>query len=171
MWRDVDLESGVVYIRQAATKPRGQGLVVAPPKTDKGRHNVTLAPETVDVLRAHRGTQLVKQVELDGAYDRQGYMFTGPLGAPLDPDVLTYTWHQLMLKAGASGLRLHALRHFHASILMKADINPKIVQERLGHSVIAITMDTYSHLLPGMQEKAATAFAEIMRPRELAEGL
>ena len=103
-------------------------------------------------------------------YENQGYVFAGPQGAPLNPDILTYAWHQLALKAGAKSVRLHDLRHFHASMLMKAEINPKVVQERLGHSVIAITIDTYSHLVPGIQEKAATAFADAMRPKVPGDG-
>lgn len=152
MWRDVDLERGKVFIRQAATKPRGQGVTMAPPKTDKGRRNVTIDPETVEVLRAHRGAQMVQETEFDGLYENQGYVFAGPQGAPLNPDALTYAWHQLALKAGAKSVRLHDLRHFHASMLMKVEINPKVVQERLGHSVIGITMDTYSHLVPAAGE-------------------
>ena len=171
MWRDVDLERGVVSIRQAATKPRGYGLVMAAPKTAKGRRAVTLDTDTVDVLRAHRGTQLVQEFELGSLYRNQGYVFTTLNGSPLNPDMLTYAWHRIAVKAGLPHIRLHDLRHFHASLLLQAGTNPKVVQERLGHSTIAVSLDVYSHVVPGIEEKAASAFADIMNSRSGEAGV
>ena len=163
MWRDVDLERGMVSITQAATKTRTQGVIMAPPKTNKGRRAITLDTDTVELLRSHRGQQMVSLMELGELYENHGYVFAGPLGAPVDPDALTYAWKQVVRKAGVGTVRLHDLRHFHATVLMKEGIHPKVVQERLGHSVISVTMDTYSHVVPGLQEKAATAFSQAMK--------
>jgi integrase len=68
-----------------------------------------------------------------------------------------------VVKHGATGLRLHDLRHFHASILLRANKHPKVVSERLGHASIGITLDVYSHSIPALQAEAANDFAEIMR--------
>ena len=163
MWRDVDLERGMVSITQAATKTRTQGVIMAPPKTNKGRRAITLDTDTVELLRSHRGQQMVSLMELGELYENHGYVFAGPLGAPVDPDALTYAWKQVVRKAGVGTVRLHDLRHFHATVLMKEGTHPKVVQERLGHSVISVTMDTYSHVVPGLQEKAATAFSQAMK--------
>jgi len=165
-WSDVDLERGLVSIRQAATKVRGHGVVIAPPKTDKGRRSITIDPDTVEVLRTHRGAQLVSQVRLADLYQNRGYVFASPLGDLLDPDALTGAWRRLAAKSGGDTVRLHDLRHFHASMLLQAGIHPKVVQERLGHSVISVTLDTYSHVVPGLQEKAASTFAQAMRSQQ-----
>ncbi|MEE8159962.1 MAG: site-specific integrase, partial [Dehalococcoidia bacterium] len=142
---------------------RNQPVSLTPPKTERGKRPITLDDETVDVLRAHRGGQLITKVELEEVYEDRGFVFPDPLGHLMNPDVVTGAWRQLCKKAGLNGIRLHDLRHFHASWLLRAGMNPKVVQERLGHSTIAITLDTYSHVVPGLQEEAATAFAEEMR--------
>ena len=104
------------------------------------------------MLREHRGKQLLRQVELDGAYSHQGLVFPGPLGGPIDPSVLTRTFEKLVRRIGLTYTRLHDLRHFHATLLLQQGTNPKVVQERLGHSSFAITIDTYSHVAPGLKK-------------------
>ena len=89
-------------------------------------------------------------------------MFSWPDGRPFDPDSVTHTFIKVMKKAGLSGVRLHDLRHTHASLMLKAGIHAKVVSERLGHANIGITLDTYSHLLPGLQEDAAERFDRII---------
>jgi integrase len=84
------------------------------------------------------------------------------MGKPLDPSALTHAWARIAKQSNIPGVRLHDLRHFHATLLLQRGTHPKIVQERLGHSSIAITLDTYSHVVPGLQEKAASTFAEAM---------
>jgi integrase len=81
-------------------------------------------------------------------------------GKPLRPNTITRAWTVLAARAGLKVIRLHDARHTHASIMLKQGIHPKIVQERLGHSSIAITLDTYSHVSPGLQEAAAKRFDE-----------
>jgi len=101
-------------------------------------------------------------VELNGAYEDLGLVFPGPLGGLLDPSVLTRTFEKLVKRMGLVNVRLHDLRHFHATMLLQQGANPKIVQERLGHSSFTITMDAYSHVVPGLQEQAAKIFASAM---------
>ncbi len=81
-------------------------------------------------------------------------------GGPMLPDTLSKAWEHLMKRLGFVGVRLHDARHTHASLMLKAGVHPKIVQERLGHANIAITLDTYSHVSPGMQQAAAKSFDE-----------
>ena len=89
-------------------------------------------------------------------------MFPGSLGGPIDPSVLTRTFEKLVRRIDLTATRLHDLRHFHATLLLQQGTNPKVVQERLGHSSFAITMDTYSHVAPGLQKQAAQDFALAM---------
>ncbi len=81
-------------------------------------------------------------------------------GKPLDPSTITHTFRKILKRAGLPTLRFHDLRHTHASLMLKQGIHPKIVSERLGHSSIGITLDTYSHVMPGLQEAAALRFEE-----------
>ncbi|HEX9897301.1 MAG TPA: tyrosine-type recombinase/integrase [Dehalococcoidales bacterium] len=83
-------------------------------------------------------------------------------GNPLLPDTITHSWIKLVRHTGLKNIRFHDARHSHASLMLKLGIHPKVVQERLGHSSIQITLDTYSHVAPGLQETAAKRFDEII---------
>ena len=161
-WQDVDLDNSTASIVQTLHRVLGRGLVIQPPKSAKGRRAIALDAETLAVLRAHRTQQLEHRLRMGEAYQDQGLVFADPLGRPLDPNEATRTFRTLARRTGLEGVRLHDLRHFHASALLQAGTHPKIVQERLGHATISVTLDTYSHVLPGLQEQAATAFATIM---------
>ena len=91
-------------------------------------------------------------------------VFCQPDGKLLLPDSITHPWRKLASRTGLKGVRLHDARHTHASLMLKQGIHPKIVQERLGHASIQITLDTYSHVAPGLQEAAAVRFDEIIIP-------
>ena len=91
-----------------------------------------------------------------------GLVFSQLDGRPLLPNTVTHTWIKLVRRIGLQGIRLHDARHSHASLMLKAGIHPKIVQERLGHASIQITLDTYSHVAPGLQEAAANRFEELV---------
>jgi len=84
------------------------------------------------------------------------------VGKPLLPDSITQAWRKLARRTGLKGIRLHDARHTHASLMLKQGIHPKIVQERLGHASIQITLDTYSHVAPGLQQAAANRFDDIV---------
>jgi integrase len=86
-------------------------------------------------------------------------------GRPLLPDTVSHAWAKLSRRTGLDGIRLHDARHSHASLMLKQGVHPKIVQERLGHASIQITLDTYSHVEPGLQEAAANLFDENLNRR------
>ena len=87
-------------------------------------------------------------------------VFSHPDGTPLRPDSVTRAFRTIARSLGLNGVRLHDLRHAHATLMLRQGVHPKIVSERLGHSSVAITLDTYSHVLPGLQEAAARRFEE-----------
>ena len=161
-WSDVDLENGTASIVQTLQRVRKQGLVFLPPKSAKSRRAISLDAETVRSLREHRGKQVLLKVELGDAWGDHGLVFPGALGQPLDPATLTRNFKKLAGRVGMSHVRLHDLRHFHATMLLKSGTHLKVVQERLGHASIAITADTYSHVAPGLQKAAAEAFSDAM---------
>jgi len=93
----------------------------------------------------------------------EALVFSTIEGKPLRPNTITRAWTNLTVRAGVKRIRLHDARHTHASLMLKQGIHPKIVQERLGHSSIQITLDTYSHVAPGLQEAAAQRFDDLVK--------
>ena len=161
-WTDIDLENATASIMQTLQRVKREGLIFLPPKSAKSKRAIALDEATVDMLREHRGRQVLQQLELGNVYEDHGLVFPGPFGKPLDPATLTRNFEKLAKKAGIEHVRLHDLRHFHATTLLRTGTHLKIVQERLGHASIAITADTYSHVAPGLQRQAAAAFADLM---------
>ena len=93
------------------------------------------------------------------------FVFAHPDGVPWDPSTVSHAFNKIIRKAGLPPIRLHDLRHTHASLLLQAGAHPKIVQERLGHSSIRVTLDTYSHVMAGLQEAAAQRFDDLLVAR------
>jgi integrase len=123
---------------------------------------IALSPSTVRVLEEHREKQKATRLVLGITLADNGLVFSQLDGRPLLPNTVTHTWIKLVRRIGLQGIRLHDARHSHASLMLKAGIHPKIVQERLGHASIQITLDTYSHVAPGLQEAAANRFEELV---------
>ena len=161
-WADINMDTGNASIVQSLQRVIGRGLVFMPPKTAKSRRAIALDSETVNMLRELRGHQILIKAELGTVYHDNGLVFPGPFGSPLDPNALTRAFTKLSRKVGLRRVRLHDLRHFHATLLLEAGTHLKVVQERLGHSSIAITADIYSHVAPVLQREAADKFAEAM---------
>ncbi|TDA65526.1 MAG: site-specific integrase [Clostridia bacterium] len=159
-WEDVDMGVGVAYIRRVLQKVGGHGYVFREPKTPKSRRSVALAPSVVEVLKKHRARQAEEKLLMGEDYNDLGLVLAQPDGSPINPSTLSGQFRRLAAKAGLHGLRFHDLRHTHATLTLKAGVHPKIVSERLGHSSVGITLDTYSHVLPGLQEEAARKLDE-----------
>lgn len=155
-WRDVDLAAARVSIRQTLITI-GYELAWSTPKTDRGRRNVALDPTTVEALRAHRAQQLEERLLLGPSFRDDDLVFCQPDGAPIHPDSLCGLFERFAKRASLPRIRFHDLRHTHASLALTAGVHPKVVSERLGHADIALTLNTYSHAIPALQETAATS--------------
>ena len=153
-WRDVDLEKGVLAVRQSIEQTKGR-LAFKEPKTKRGRRVVALPNVAIEALRRHRTTQAKRRLQLGSAYEDRGLVLTRLDGRPMDPAETSKAFARVVAKANLPHLSLHGLRHTHATLLLRANVHPKVVSERLGHATIGITLDTYSHVLPDMQEAAA----------------
>jgi len=160
-WSDVDLEGGRLAVRRALI-PINREVVVSEPKTAKGRRVIALDPGTIEVLKAQAARQLDEQKDWDEAWIETGLVFTQENGAALDPESVSRYWRQAVKKAMLPSIRLHDLRHTHATLALQAGIHPKVVSERLGHATVSITLDTYSHAIPAMQEEAAALIAQLV---------
>jgi integrase len=159
-WEDVDLENGRLAVRRALI-PNGAVVVVSEPKTARGRRTVALDPETVEALKRQAAQQLEDQTNAKKWVDI-GLVFTKEDGEAWHPEVITRFFQQAVKRSKLPRIRLHDLRHTHATLALRAGIHPKVVSERLGHATISITLDTYSHAIPAMQEEAAVRIAELV---------
>jgi len=160
-WSDVDLENARLAVRRALI-PISREVVVSEPKTAKGRRVVALDPSTIEVLKAQAARQLDEQSDWDEAWVDSGLVFTAENGAALDPESVTRYFRQAVKRSMLPSIRLHDLRHTHATLALQAGIHPKVVSERLGHATVSITLDTYSHAIPAMQEEAAALIADLV---------
>ena len=161
-WSDVDLLLSQLSITRTLHRLKNGDMVFRPPKTAKGRRIVSLSPSTTLVLKRHQESQRALRL-LSGIPTREDDLIFSNLDAsPIHPNIVTLAWTRLANRTGLKGIRLHDARHTHASLMLKQGIHPKIVQERLGHSTIAITLDTYSHVAPGLQEAAANRFDDVL---------
>jgi len=160
-WSDVDLEAGRLAVRRALI-PCGRDVIVSEPKTIKGRRVIAIDPGTVEVLKAQATRQLDEQDEWDEAWIETGLVFTQENGAALDPETVSRHFRQAVKRSMLPTIRLHDLRHTHATLALQAGIHPKVVSERLGHATISITLDTYSHAIPALQEEAAALIAGLV---------
>lgn len=155
-WRDLNLDTGELSICQSLDEAKA-GLAFKVPKTAKGRRTVAIPAHLAAALRRHRAEQAAERLALGAAYQDNDLIFCSPDGRPMRPSTFTLRFVELTKRAKVK-THLHALRHYHATALLKAGIHPKIVSERLGHATVGITLDTYSHVIPGLQEQCATKF-------------
>ena len=154
-WRDVDLKGGSLSVQQAVEVTR-QGLAFKPPKTPKSRRMVPLPAFCTRALVEHRRQQAQHRLQVGQAYLNHDLVCAGPLGAPQSPGGFSVGFVHFVRSIGLEiPIRFHDLRHSHATLLLAHGVHPKIVSERLGHSTVGMTLDTYSHVLPGLQEQAA----------------
>ena len=161
-WEDLDLEGGVLRVSQTLTRAGGK-VSVGPPKTKNSRRTVGLTDGAIEALRGHLARQLEEMEHVGSLYRPGGLVFANELGGIVNPSNLrNRSLKGLLKRADLPSIRFHDLRHTCATLLLSRNVNPKIVSEMLGHSTIAITLDTYSHVLPTMQQSAVRALEEIL---------
>jgi integrase len=161
-WQDVDMENAVVSVRRTLTRSGGR-VAFGEPKTKRSRRAIRLTPQAVEALRSHLKRQLRDMEILGDRYQDQGLIFTTDTGAPINPSNLRQrSFAPLLKRAGLPHMRFHDLRHTCATLLLSRGVHPKFVQELLGHATIAITLDTYSHVMPSMGDATARAMADAL---------
>jgi len=160
-WRNLDLENAKLVVVESGHKLDNGNYIIKEPKTAKSRRSVVLPNPLVELLEAYRADQELLRVQLGVTLYADDFVFIRPDGSAINPNAITLAFHRIIKKAGLKKIRLHDLRHTHATMMLQANINPKIVSERLGHANIGITLDIYSHVLPGMQEAAMEQFDRI----------
>lgn len=160
-----DFENSCLFIRRSLAHVIGKGAVFQSPKTKNSVRRVLLMSEDVESLRNYQQWQKNLSEELGDKFAGHGLVFTSPFGEPISPTNFIRRYFKPLLKKCHinENFTFHGLRHTHATLLLQQGVNPKIVQERLGHSSIKVTMDTYSHVLPDMQKQAVDALQGIFQ--------
>jgi integrase len=154
-WQDTDLGVGVLSVRRSLQETKA-GVSFKEPKSRRGRRPITLPSIAVDLLKAHRDAQDKVKSTLDRDYQDNDLVSCRDDGTVWPPSAFTSAYRDLLRRRKLPNVRFHDLRHSHASQLLRAGVSPKVISERLGHSKVGFTLDVYSHLLPGMQEEAAS---------------
>lgn len=161
-WDEVDLKKarlsvnrGLVAVAYELHESRG--------KTPNSRRAIDLDPTTIKVLTPWREWQSAEQ-EAAGV-ESDGWVFTNTDGKHVHPHSISQTFERIAARAGVPKIRLHDIRHPHGTLLIRAGVPVKVVSERLGHANPAFTIDTYQHVLPGMQAEAARTFEQLKEQR------
>lgn len=158
-WPDVDFAGSSVSVRQSLEEI-GSNLRLKEVKTRRSRRKIELTAATMDALNQHRRDMLAEGQDL-----KSGTVFCNADGSLIRKHVVYAEFLKLAAAAAVPRIEFKGMRHTCATLLLLANVNPKIVSERLGHSSIQITLDTYSHVLPTMQSKATGALDSILRRR------
>ena len=165
-WRNLDLGNGTLSVVETAYRLGSGEYRIKEPKTAQSRRTVVLPPSLVELFRVYRFDQELLRIQLGIGLNADDFVFIRPDGSPINPNAVTLAFRRIIRRAGLKDIRIHDLRHTHASLMLKAGIHPKVVSERLGHANIGITLDLYSHVLPGLQEAAAEKFDRIFEVGE-----
>jgi integrase len=162
-WKDLDKEAMTITINQALIATT-TGPIFKKPKTKKSRRVIALPGNIMGELERHDKKQIAQRLLLGKAYLNNGLICALADGTPWHPNTFSDAFGKTLVRSGLKKIRFHDLRHTHASLLLKQGVHPKVVSERLGHSNIGITMDLYSHIMPGLQEEAARKLGDLLFP-------
>jgi integrase len=166
-WSDVDLDAGRLRVVQTIIQVRSK-VTIGEPKTARGRRPIALDAGTVAVLREHRRRSIEQRMLVGPDFEDQGLVFHQPDGSCLKPDAVSAAFIRRVKKAGLPPLTLKGLRHTWATLALERGIHPRVVQERLGHSTIAITLGIYSHVAPTLHDEAAQLIADLVLKQQEA---
>ncbi len=172
-WDRVDLARSFISVDQVLLKRSGV-LEFRIPKSPHSRRRITIPASLVRLLREHRRAQEEIGNMLNRPLRETDLVFSHPVNVPLDPSTVSHNFSRAMKKSGLPYINFHGMRHTHATMLLAAGVNPKVVSERLGHASVAFTLDTYAHVLPTMQSDAAEKFdamifSELVKDQEVGD--
>jgi integrase len=162
-WDDLDLEYGVMDIRQTLQRAPSGGFALYPPKTQSSQRRIVLPRECITSLRAHRDRQQAEREAAREAWQPYGLVFTKPDGTPIEASTLTRHFAKLCDTAGIRRIRFHDLRHSCATLLLEQGVDLVTIKDLLGHAQIHITADVYAHVRPRLQRDAIEAMGHALR--------
>lgn len=159
---DVQMDKGIIQVRHTIQYLVGKGLVVGEPKSDKSKRAIPLPAFAIEAIKRQLEYRSAIRESAGEKWTESGMLFTTGNGTPISPRNLIRHFKEVLETVGLPEIRFHDFsRHTHATLLLQAGVHPKVVQERLGHSQISLTMDVYSHVLPSMQEEASSKINDL----------
>jgi integrase len=162
-WNRVDLDGGVVKVREALEQTKAHGIRFKSPKSRASRRDVTLPDMLVEVLRDHRKAALELRMQLGaGRLPNDALLFATIEGGPLSPNAVSAAWADFAASIGMPDVTFHALRHTHASQLIHEGVDIVTISKRLGHAKPDITLRVYAHLFQKDDSKAAAAINAVL---------
>jgi integrase len=165
-WTDLDLDAKTLTVERTLTRVPGQGLVTTSPKTATGARTVPLVSNTALALREHRRRQAEERLRVGPVWQENGWVFTTPLGMPLDSRNALRWWHSLCERAGLGRRRFHASRHTAATLLLDRGAPLEVVSAILGHASLAITADVYARVTLDAKRRALEALSDAVEVRK-----
>lgn len=153
-WENIDLKKSIIKIRESMA--RGEdGAYIKSPKSEAGIRDIHVGGEVIQALRESKIAYLNDKIAQGAAFADDGFVVRQSNGKPMTPDAMTRKWRRFIKTNHLPDIRFHDLRHSNATALIMAGVNPKVVQQRLGHADVSITLNTYTHVLPEMDMEAA----------------
>ena len=163
-WEDIDFDKNILKVRRNMV--RGEtGFIIKTPKTESGIRDIHLGNDVMDILREAKAQYDEYAVDYGPGFQNLDFVIHKKDGSPFMPDSMTQKWSRFLATNGLPKIRLHDLRHSNATALIQAGVNPRVVQQRLGHSDVNITLNTYTHVLPAMDAEAAEKLDEMLLRR------
>ena len=161
-WSDLDWVTRRLSVQRQLQRLKDRGLVFSSPKSQAGERAVLLSMDTIKRLRGHHVVQYYEKLFAENRWQENDLIFPSTVGTPLDPRNLIRNFKAILRQAELPDIRFHDLRHTAATLMLQQGIHPKVVQERLGHADIALTLNTYSHVLPDIQEEAVQKMDRVL---------
>jgi integrase len=164
-WKDVDFDQAEIHVRSTLVQIKGD-LLLGEPKTKAGRRSIAITKDTVEVLKAHLERQLLEQANALDGWQGSGFVFTSEIGAPINPGNLARSYKALIRAVDLPDIRFHDLRHTAASLSIRRGDSAKVVAERLGHTNIAFTLNTYVDVFAEQRRAAAFGMDDLIEADE-----
>ena len=160
-WRDIDFKARRLHVQQTVLTVEYQ-IIIGRPKTLRGERKIALDDQTIQVLQSHRAAQRREKQLLGDGYQDHGLVFAREDGTPVHPDYFSQTFDRTVKRLGLPKIRLHDLRHTHATLGLAAGVHVKVISDRLGHATTSFTQDVYMHAIPAVEEDAADQIAHLV---------
>lgn len=160
-WDNIDFKKKVLMIRHNMVRGEN-GFIIKAPKSEAGIRDIRLGDEVIDELRKARKKYFEDMISYGTGFQNLNFVVRQEDGTPMMPDSMTRKWTRFVEEHKLPHIRFHDLRHSNATALIMAGVNPKVVQQRLGHADVNITLNTYTHVLPEMDVEAAEKLDTIM---------
>ena len=163
-WDDIDFSNKLLKVRHNMVRGE-KGYIIKAPGSEAGIRDIAIGDEVLDEPREARAQYMMDAFTYSTGFQNLGFVVRQADGSPYKPDSMTQKWARFLEESGLPKIRLHDLRHSNATVLIQAGVNPRVVQQRPGHSDVSITLNTYTHVLPEMDAAAAEKIDTILRKR------